>query len=1016
MPDPTRDLPPRGDPTAAPSADGLTADPTTGGTRPPESPAPTATGTAPVVPGYELLEEVGRGGMGVVYRARDLAFGRDVAVKLLQDRYPADGPSARRFVGEAHVTAQLQHPGIPPVHQVGTTAGGRPFLAMKLIKGRTLDDLIQASGGRQPPDGSTHQGADAPRSPNLVAAFEKVCEAVGYAHAHGVVHRDLKPQNVMVGAFGEVQVMDWGLAKVLADRRPDPGDPEATAPATEFVSTRDPADATRAGSLLGTPAYMPPEQAIGAVDEVDARSDVFGLGGILCAVLTGKPPYLGDTAEGTRKRAARADLTDALGRLDACGADPELVALCKRCLSAEKADRPADAGEVAAEVARLRAAADERAKQAELDRVRADGERAKAEAEAREQRKRRRAQLALAAAVGLLVLGGGAFAWWQDRQAADRRAEEARLEGAARQERAVRDERARAGVEAALASLPELYRRFLFAQAGARLDEADALLGPDGDPGLREKVAAAKRDTAFIARLDRIRMGVLSEMMNAGGPDESLRRVETAFREHGLEVTTGRIPDLADRVAASAALDYLIAALDDWALWLPPSSGTRERLFALTAGATGHAWRVEFAAALAAGDLDRAAAVYDAAPPDHRTPSLARAVGAALYDRDRGRRLADGLLRHPDDFWLHMFHASITGRRGLSERRAGAYRAALALRPDNAWVVFGLGLGLERAGDPDGALACYQKAARIEPGNVDLLEALGDTLKERRDYAGALAAYRQAAALAAGDPKYAVSVGAMLLNLGRTLEAEAELLRAIRLDGADPWANALLAEVLKNRGQFADALHLIRPADESITRREGPKREFVDSLREYEGLVRLDVRLEAVTAGPGPPPTPAEAVELANFALQPYKRRYYDSFRLYTAAFAAEPPLAAHGTNRYDAACAAVRLAAGDDPSAAVGWDEWGVAQDQAFAWLTAQLAEFRRLAVSADPAERGVAAGNAAHWQKDEDMAPVREPARRAWMPAPDRARWEKFWAEVEAVRASALPPVAPPPREAKR
>ena len=164
-------------------------------------------------PGYELNTEIGRGGMGVVYRARDTALDRDVAVKLLAERYPADSPVAQRFLSEARITGQLQHPGIPAIHQVGTLADGRPFLAMKLIKGSTLETIL-----KRRPDPSAERG-------RLLAIFEAVCQALAYAHSQGVIHRDLKPSNVMVGAFGEVQVMDWGLAKVLtraADARPQP--------------------------------------------------------------------------------------------------------------------------------------------------------------------------------------------------------------------------------------------------------------------------------------------------------------------------------------------------------------------------------------------------------------------------------------------------------------------------------------------------------------------------------------------------------------------------------------------------------------------------------------------------------------------------------------------------------------------------------------------------------------------------------------------------------------------------
>src|SRR5262245_53082893 len=163
-------------------------------------------------PGYELLEEVGAGGMGVVYRAREIAFDRDVAVKFLQDRYPPDSPAARRFLNEARITGQLQHPAIPPVHHIGTLPDGRPFLAMKLIRGETLAELL-----------ATTPANNASGSVRFVQVFAQVCLAVAYAHSRGVVHRDLKPANVMVGAFGEVQVMDWGLAKELApSRRPEP--------------------------------------------------------------------------------------------------------------------------------------------------------------------------------------------------------------------------------------------------------------------------------------------------------------------------------------------------------------------------------------------------------------------------------------------------------------------------------------------------------------------------------------------------------------------------------------------------------------------------------------------------------------------------------------------------------------------------------------------------------------------------------------------------------------------------
>ena len=348
-------------------------------------------------PGYELLDEIGRGGMGVVYRARDLALDRDVAVKLLAERYAADSPAAQRFVSEARITGQLQHPGIPAVHQVGALTDGRPFLAMKLIKGSTLAAILK-------------QGTDAAsESGRLLAIFEAVCQAVGYAHAHRVIHRDLKPANVMVGAFGEVQVMDWGVAKALGDNTSSIAEAladEETKVWSEVRAKPELESHTEAGSLIGTPAFIPPEQALGEIDKVNERADVFGLGAVLTMILTGDPPYVGDSFESVRVQAVRGKLEDCFARLDRSGAEPELVALCKKCLAFEPADRPANAGAVAAAVAGLRAAADERARRAELERVRVEGEQATADARSAERRKRRRLALGATAVVVVAVVGG----------------------------------------------------------------------------------------------------------------------------------------------------------------------------------------------------------------------------------------------------------------------------------------------------------------------------------------------------------------------------------------------------------------------------------------------------------------------------------------------------------------------------------------------------------------------------------------------------------------------------------
>ena len=389
---------------------------------------------------FQVRGEIAHGGMGVVYSAHDPQFGREVAVKVLHERLRNQPDSVRRFDEESRITGQLQHPCIPAVFEVGLLGDGQPFLAMKLIKGRTLAELLEGSR---------------PNRADLIPAFEQVCQAVAYAHSRHVIHRDLKPANVMVGAFGEVQVMDWGLAKVLGERRAlEPTDPEATRdPSTKIHDPRTASNGseTQAGAMVGTPAYMPPEQAAGAVGLIDERADVFGLGAVLCVILTGKPPYVGEDSEAVRVLAVRGKLEECHARLEASGADPALVALAVRCLSPEVADRPRNAGEVAKAVAELRREAEERTRRAELDRVRAEGKQARAELQSAEERKHRRLQLALAASVVGFLLLAGTGAWWAQKQAFERETDVEKAKDAEAREAAAREREATAREREAIA-------------------------------------------------------------------------------------------------------------------------------------------------------------------------------------------------------------------------------------------------------------------------------------------------------------------------------------------------------------------------------------------------------------------------------------------------------------------------------------------------------------------------------------------------------------------------------------
>ena len=271
---------------------------------------------------YRLIEELGRGGMGAVYLAEDTVLGRRVALKVLGAAAATPG-SVDRLWNEARILARLEHPGIVPIHDAGALPDGRIYYAMKRVDGKRLDELVPSLSRAE-----------------RLRAFQRICEAVSFAHARGVVHRDLKPENVMVGSFGEVLVMDWGVAKALeASAGAPPPDSDVARP-----------DATAAGAVVGTLAYMAPEQAEGAADRIRAAADVYGLGAILYFLLGGRAPSEGEHAEDRARGAARVEPVS-LRRSDP-SVPPALEAIVRRAMTVEPDRRYASAEELSAEVSR----------------------------------------------------------------------------------------------------------------------------------------------------------------------------------------------------------------------------------------------------------------------------------------------------------------------------------------------------------------------------------------------------------------------------------------------------------------------------------------------------------------------------------------------------------------------------------------------------------------------------------------------------------------------------------------
>jgi eukaryotic-like serine/threonine-protein kinase len=271
---------------------------------------------------YQLLERVARGGMGTVYAAHDETLDRRVALKVL-DVPVGDGDLARRLNREARVLALLEHPGIVPVHDVGTLSDGRVFYTMKFVEGQRLDKYIEAVASL----------------PDRLRLFLRICDAVAFAHARGVLHRDLKPANVMVGAFGEVLVMDWGLAKIVHEQLAASPEDALEAASVHPQATNAPSpDATQAtqitgqGTVLGTPGYMSPEQAAGDITHVDERSDIFSLGALL-RFLCINPATQGDRHTASQR-------------------DKALEAICAKATQSNPASRYATVPDLSADVSR----------------------------------------------------------------------------------------------------------------------------------------------------------------------------------------------------------------------------------------------------------------------------------------------------------------------------------------------------------------------------------------------------------------------------------------------------------------------------------------------------------------------------------------------------------------------------------------------------------------------------------------------------------------------------------------
>jgi serine/threonine-protein kinase len=740
---------------------------------------------------YQFGEEIGRGGMGAVLRGRDLHLGRDLAVKVLREEHRGQAQLQQRFLEEARIGSRLQHPGIVPIHDLSELSDGRPFFTMKLVEGRTLAELLA-------------ERADPSRDlPRFLSIFEHICQTLAYAHAQGVIHRDLKPANVMVGAFGEVQVMDWGLAKALkrgpVEEAVGGRESGTGGPALEDTAWEMP---TQRGQVMGTLPYMPPEQARGEVGRVDERSDVFGLGAILCKILTGLPPFTGIDGSDIFAKAKECEHAEALARLDTCGAEAELVALAKACLAAEPADRPRDASAVAERVKMHLVGVQERLRATELAAAQAIVRAEEEGKTARQERRARRFAVALSVSVLItLAIGGEVY-----RRLTVHRAE-------------VRGNAGRLVEQAQWLRKEKNWAAALHAGKEAKgiLDTSS------GNEDLRQQVDELLAEVEVVQKLEEnwLRMaGFKSGHFDEEGAEQDYARI---FADFGIDVQSLDPEEVAARIRAHSVWEELAAALDDWAMLRralrPKDLEGWERLLQIVQLADPTPWRTSLRNAIL--QKDRAALEKLAANPDvfQQAPRHLHRLGIYLYNTgateaainllEQARRL------HHNDFWINENLAFLLHWRTTPPRLDEAircYLVARSLRPDSVGANLNLANALMQRGQVDEAIVICEEMIKRLPGYAGAHANLSSAWARKGQLDKAEAAARRAIEL---QPRLAmahVNLAHALNEQKKFAQAEAASREAIKLAPDFDRAHGNLGEALFKQGRFADAIVACREA------------------------------------------------------------------------------------------------------------------------------------------------------------------------------------------------------------
>jgi eukaryotic-like serine/threonine-protein kinase len=698
-------------------------------------------GNLPRIPGYDVKGLVGQGGMGVIYRARHHRLNRMVALKMLIAGAYARRHERARFQREAEAVASLQHPNIVAVYDVGDH-DGCPYFTMELLEGGSLDQKLA--------------GTPLPAS-QAAALLITLADAMQAAHQAGIVHRDLKPANILLTAEGTPKVADFGLARQLE---------------------REPA-LTLSGVRIGTPSYMAPEQVSGIAGTIGPAADIYALGALLYEMLTGRPPFRGESVVETQRQVID-DEPVSPTRLNT-KVPRDLETICLKCLSKEATRRYASAAELADDLRRFEQG------RPICARPMGWGQRS--------WRWCRRNPIAAALATTLLALvalavGGGL---WMQRQGAERQG------------------RAREAVEAALAQVGDLRADGHWLEAAAVLTQARSRRDEAGSNDLRRRFTKAEADLELAAGLERIRLtpAIDGTRFDYRAMAEAYAQ---AFERAGLDIR-GDEEAVAARIRDSDLRPQLVIALDHWAYVADALEDrpSMARLLDMARRADPDPqWGDRFREPALWGDRDRlrrlaadvqqrfVGEVFEHGPSTPLVTLLAKKLGQ--QDRQAEPLLRAAQWRHPEDFWLNFALGEALREREPAEA-VGFYRAALAMRPTVAAVYTEVGMARCRQGLLDEAILAHRKAIELEPNVAVRHQLLGLSLHAKGQPDLAMAEYRRAIQL---DQKAVAShynLGLCLHAKGQLDEAMAEFRRAIELDPELAAANCELGTCWKDRGQ-----------------------------------------------------------------------------------------------------------------------------------------------------------------------------------------------------------------------